>query len=139
MTTSALELPFPDSPDAGVSPSSTSVARAWIRFVDHSTTPISRESLRTRFHDLAATWREERGASSSYTQMVMCSSYQRIIGLGKRVVPLVFKEMEARPDHWFWALTALTGANPVPDSSAGNLTEMTAAWLRWGKGQGYLD
>ena len=54
----------------------------------------------------------------------MSPSYQRIIGLGSAVVPLLLRELERQPDHWFWALKAITGADPVPAASRGKLHEM---------------
>jgi hypothetical protein len=69
--------------------------------------------------------------------MVLNSAYQRIIGLGPDVVPAILSELEARPDHWFWALTSITGVNPVPDDAAGNLNLMRQAWLDWGRKQGF--
>jgi hypothetical protein len=53
------------------------------------------------------------------------------------VVPLLLRELEREPDHWFRALYALTGANPVPEGSQGNVREMALAWLHWGRQQGY--
>jgi hypothetical protein len=35
------------------------------------------------------------------------------------------------------ALHAITGANPVPPASRGNLQEMADAWLAWGLEKGY--
>src|ERR1700746_2004075 len=57
-----------------------------------------------RFRILTENWRKERGIASSVTKMAMCPSYQRIIGMGGRAVPLILREMENEgndPDHWF--------------------------------------
>ena len=64
-------------------------------------------------------------------------AYQQIIRLGPDVVPLILRELERETDHWFRALHALTGAEPVPSASCGKLREMATAWLRWGREQGY--
>jgi hypothetical protein len=74
---------------------------------------------------------------SSITDMVLLPSYQRIIGLGSGAIPLLLAELERKPDHWFWALQAITGEDPVPAASRGNLIEMSAAWLAWGRQRGY--
>jgi hypothetical protein len=101
-------------------------------------TPDSQpSSLEEIFRALAQQWRQERGPMSSTTQLAMCPSYQRIIGLGAAVVPLLLRELERQPDHWFWALKAITGADPVPAASRGKLREMAEAWLAWGREQGY--
>jgi hypothetical protein len=65
-------------------------------------------------------------------------AYQEIISMGRPAVPLLLAELRRRPDHWFLALSAITGANPVPSESAGKLAEMAEAWIRWGEAQGYL-
>jgi hypothetical protein len=94
-------------------------------------------SLEVLFQSLVRQWREERGPSSSTTDLAMCPSYQRIIGLGPAVVPLLLRELERAPDHWFWALKAVTGADPVPIASRGKVREMARLWLDWGREQGY--
>ena len=58
-------------------------------------------------------------------------AYQKIIAMGNDVVPFIIKEMEREPDHWFIALYAITGANPVPSESRGHIDEMTQAWIDW--------
>src|SRR5713226_5563140 len=45
------------------------------------------------FLALAERWNKERGATSSMTKMVMCPSYQRIIGMGERAVPLILRRL----------------------------------------------
>ena len=67
----------------------------------------------------------------------MCPSYQRIIGLGPAVVPLLLRELERAPDHWFWALKAITGADPVPPAARGGIREKVRLWIEWGRQQGY--
>src|SRR5438128_6632942 len=89
------------------------------------------------FLDLVRRWREERGPTSSTTELAMCPSYQRIIGLGPAAVPLLLRELERSPDHWFWALKAITGADPVPPASRGKVREMARLWIDWGRQQRY--
>ena len=48
------------------------------------------------------------------------------------------RELEREPDHWFWALEAITQENPVPPEAAGRVAKMAEAWIAWGKQQGYL-
>jgi hypothetical protein len=90
-----------------------------------------------RFHDLVATWKRERGPHSSSARLAEHPAYQQIIGMGPEVIPLLLRELEREPDHWFRALHALTGADSVPAGSRGKVREMAEAWLRWGREQGY--
>lgn len=90
-----------------------------------------------QFLDLVAAWKRERGPHSSSARLAEHPAYQQILGLGPAVVPLLLRELEREPDHWFRALHTLTGANPVPADSRGHVREMAEAWLRWGREQGY--
>ena|SRR3990172_3062969 len=123
----------------GVSSTSTTVQAQWVKAHRDAVEPVSRQPIWQRFAELAATWREERGYSSSLDDLILNPSYQRIIALGRPVVPYILLELAAAPDHWFWALSTITGANPIPPEAAGNLREMTRAWIRWGDEQGLLD
>ncbi len=90
------------------------------------------------FGTLAERWRKETQDMSSVTAISMNFSYQRIIGLGDRAVPLILQELQQQPDHWFWALTAITGDDPVPPEHSGDIVKMTEDWLRWGTQRGYI-
>ncbi|HWY86113.1 MAG TPA: hypothetical protein VNX28_05285 [Gemmataceae bacterium] len=90
-----------------------------------------------RFSELVATWKRERGPHSSSARLAEHPAYQEIIRMGPEVVPLLLRELEREPDHWFRALHVLTGANPIPGESSGNVLKMAAAWLDWGRDQGY--
>jgi len=61
--------------------------------------------------------------------------------MGKLVaVPLILRDLHMKaedPDHWFWALQALTGDDPVPEDARGDMRQMAAAWLDWGHRSGY--
>ena len=96
------------------------------------TVSLTPEALARRFAGLAARWKAERGPSSSIDDLVLHPAYQQIIGLGPAAVPLLLEELRREPDHWFWALAAITGEDPVPPGSRGRLVEMAEAWLNWG-------
>ena len=71
----------------------------------------------------------------------MCPAYQSIIGMGESVVPLILSQLYNEgdePDQWFWALTAITGANPVKDEDRGDFVKMAQVWLEWGLREGYV-
>ncbi|MEG3846925.1 hypothetical protein QUB19_11260 [Microcoleus sp. B4-C5] len=93
--------------------------------------------IEVTFLELAEQWRRETGMMSLVTKMSMHPAYQRIIGMGQAVVPLILRELEQEPDHWFWALQAITGANPVESEQRGRLKQMAEAWIQWGRENGY--
>jgi hypothetical protein len=74
---------------------------------------------------------------SNPAQMAMLRPYQRIIGMGAAAVPLLLEELQREPDQWFWALEAITEANPVPAEDAGKVRRMAQAWIDWGNQHGY--
>jgi hypothetical protein len=90
-----------------------------------------------KFDRLADEWRKQTGHLSSVAKMAMHESYQQIIGMGSKAVPLMLKSLERQPEHWFWALHMITGADPVPADSKGKLREMAQAWIQWGRSNGY--
>jgi hypothetical protein len=58
--------------------------------------------------------------------------------MGSRVVPLILRDLRRKPDHWFWALAAITGEEPIPPEDAGNMQRMAQAWLRLGQERGWI-
>lgn len=95
------------------------------------------DQLADLFRQLADRWRDETRFLSSTTEIVLNPAYQRIIGLGPGVIPLILSALAREPEHWFWALRALTGENPAPAEARGRAQVMAEAWLRWGRENGY--
>jgi hypothetical protein len=95
------------------------------------------ETLEEKFQRLATTWHEAVAHLSSSSKRENHPAYQEIIGLGPAVVPCLLRDLETNHRHWFAALTAITGANPVPPQDAGKILTMIDAWLKWGKEKGY--
>lgn len=91
------------------------------------------------FSRLAEEWRHERPRGVDVASMVMHPSYQRIIGMGEDAIPLILSELDRQPDHWFWALHSITGADPVPEECQGNISQMATAWLAWGRQEGFCQ
>jgi hypothetical protein len=86
---------------------------------------------------LAAIWRAETCYLSSTTALANHPAYQEVMALGSAVVPLVLRELEQRPAHWFTALHVLTGADPMDPADPGKVRKIAEAWLRWGRANGY--
>jgi hypothetical protein len=113
----------------------------------HPSDPFMPEWLisHDRFQELVLQWRKGRNTlSSSAWDSVRNPAYQRIIGMGPIVVPFILDELQrelkiGEPDDWFVALWAITGENPVPLESRGNMKEMAIAWLEWGSRLGYIN
>lgn len=90
------------------------------------------------FYELAETWRSDTRFLSATDDIVLHPAYQSIIGMGREVIPLLLRELQRKPSHWFWALRSITREDPVRPEDAGNIRNMAEAWLNWGRERGYL-
>jgi hypothetical protein len=98
-----------------------------------------RQVTECRFRHLAELWKRETVYLSNVVKKAMHPAYQGIIGLGEPAVPLILEDLKRDAADWFWALNAITGENPVQESSAGNVDAMAEAWLRWGRERGLIS
>ena len=93
--------------------------------------------LEMDFEQLASKWKRETAGFSSDAQKMRHSSVQSILKMGEAAVPLILRDLQNRPAWWFGVLRTLTGADPVPMNKRGLLDESAAAWIAWGKKNGY--
>ena len=84
-------------------------------------------SAQGKFQRLSREWRAGRPRGVDVAQMVEHPAYQQIIDMGAPAIPLILRELDREVDHWFSALHALTGADPVSESGRGNLSAMAEA------------
>ena len=95
--------------------------------------------LEANFSRLADQWERETVFWSLSGQRAWNVSYMKIINLGKPVLPLIFRELEASGNSdWHHALEIITGENPVTADMWGERGATKKAWLDWGREQGYL-
>jgi len=94
--------------------------------------------LQERFQVLRDKWKAESRCLSNAAQIAMLWPYQQIIGMGPAVIPLILQDLQRETDHWFWALEAICGENPVSSEVAGDVKEMASQWIDWGRQKGYL-
>jgi hypothetical protein len=92
--------------------------------------------LERRFAGLVHDWKAGRSVTSSSREMARHPAYEAIVGLGPSVVPLILRELEREPEHWFIALRSLTGIDPVPPEHRGDVGRMAADWVDWGRANG---
>lgn len=87
-----------------------------------------------RFRTLTERWREQRGFSSSQSEIEACPAYDALLAMGESVIPLIMEELEdGAKDHWFRILEMLSSEQPVRYEDRGNYAEMRRAWLDWWK------
>ena len=87
----------------------------------------------SRFETLADEWAQATRFQSSSIEIAMHPAYQQIIGMGPTALPLILDRLSRRTEHWFWALAAISGEDPVDPADAGKVEAMAESWLRWGR------
>lgn len=93
--------------------------------------------LNAHFQILANTWKEATRYLSNQKQKCSHPAYQEIIKMGRSALPFILSDLKESMSDWFWALTAITGENPIPEHDWGKVPAMTEAWLQWGSAKGY--
>ena len=93
--------------------------------------------LTARFLQLVSEWKSATAGLSSPRAVTEHPAYPQIIAMGEPVLPLIFRDLQDNGGWWYPALRTLTGANPVPESASGQPELNAAAWLRWGRENGY--
>ena len=84
------------------------------------------------FVELANNWDEETMYISSCSVINSCPSYLRIISYGTQALPFIFEDLKTRRHrHWFAALKAITGIDPIPTGMWGKIAGMTEVWIEW--------
>jgi len=94
------------------------------------------QTLEKLFRERCERWKEDTRHLSSITKMISHPSYLRIIGLagesyGHELERLLLQELQSEPDHWFAALAAISGEDPVQPEH--DFDEAVSAWLEWGR------
>lgn len=106
-----------------------------------STCPTNPVSVKAKlFRSLADEWRRQTAGLPRVKDRISHPLYLQVIDWGEDAVPYILSELlNQEPDHWFEALSQITGANPVPLQSRGNVREMADAWVRWGRLRGWIN
>ena len=106
---------------------------------NHFAKPFSRywKSVENKFISYKQQWEHDVGFSSSMSQICMNLNYQRIIGLGRDVLPYIFQDLQDGTKPWFWALTSITGEDPVSHEHRGDFEAMAEDWKQWAIENGY--
>lgn len=122
----------------GVSKEAQESLKQYPKIYWHYHFPVSRpEDYIAEFYNFVNEWKRDTQLISTANELIMHPAYQRIIGMGEKAIPMLLRELHERPDHWFWALEAITGVHPILPSQQGRVDEMAKAWLNWAEDNGY--
>lgn len=94
-------------------------------------------SLELDFKTHSDQWKKETRILSSISAKIHNPHYQRIIGMGKSALPLIFSELKNNGGQWYWALECICGENPAMDAKT--LPEAKQMWLEYGIKNNYLS
>jgi hypothetical protein len=104
-------------------------------FMEGATTIASKAELEKEFNALAAEWRRDTALLSIAQQKAMHPAYQKIIGMGREALPLIFKEIKVRGGDWLWALEMIV-RNENPAAGVTKFKDAVDAWVNWGRKRG---
>jgi len=96
------------------------------------------DRITQEFASLSQQWHRDTLIQSDPSAILTHAAYYRIIGMGPPVLPCIFRDLQAGGGHWFLALEAITGANPVPPEHQRSVSLMRQDWLLWGKSRGLV-
>jgi hypothetical protein len=94
------------------------------------------ETFEQRLRKLEALWKADTEFLSDASKIIGHPAFKAIIALGKEAVPILLRDLEAKPSLWVWVLPEITGEDPVLAADGGNIRKMTDAWLAWGREKG---
>ncbi|MBK7764123.1 MAG: hypothetical protein IPI46_12395 [Bacteroidetes bacterium] len=87
--------------------------------------------VKKKFEIYKSIWQSETMFSSSVSEITNNGAYRSIVHLGQDVLPFILQDLEKSDSHWFYALEALTGKNPIKPDHRGDFKLMKADWLEW--------
>ena len=90
---------------------------------------IEQSFLKSKFDSLVQQWKESTMFDSSISKIINDESFQRIIHLGERAIPLIIDEIEKEPSVLVWALNILTNS----DLNSGQRLTIEGACRAWVK------
>ena len=87
--------------------------------------------LESRFNDYYVRWKRDTMFLSSIDAITKNSNFQKIVGFGDAIAPIILQEIQERPSKLVWALNIIFGRK----ISKNNLSvdEACTAWVKYGK------
>ena len=82
-------------------------------------------------------WKFETRFFSNSNEIINNSAYKSIIGMGKKTIPWIIRDLKKSNNHWFFALKEITGINPVNPENYGKINDMKNDWIVWAEKNNY--
>lgn len=100
---------------------------------------VESRSERQEFERHVSKWKLETGHLSVLAKRTSHESHLRIIALAaksREILRLLLLELQSEPDHWFTALRAATGEDPVQEDC--DFDQAVEAWMNWARARSIL-
>lgn len=99
-----------------------------------------RASLRDNFRERKSDWLGATGHWSAPSRIYSHPTYHRLVALGRGIIPLLLEDIrDGASCDWYRLLRFHADFEAVTDAERGDVDLMDAAWLRWGRDNGYID
>ncbi|MBP6002868.1 MAG: hypothetical protein KA746_05490 [Pyrinomonadaceae bacterium] len=100
-------------------------------FIAHLGQKLSlRKNAGKEFQELANKWQKETSKLSMMQPKVAHPLYLRMVGMGPKALPHIFRELRLRPSgSWLPALEAIVGENVAKDATT--IEQAISRWLKW--------
>jgi hypothetical protein len=96
-----------------------------------------KSELEEAFNDLVKEWVQDTRFHSSLSKKFMHPAYQTIMAMGEKALPLILKELQRAPGHWFYALKHIVRRD-VAELAQG-FEEARTMWLEWGERNHFIQ
>lgn len=96
------------------------------------------DSYEDRFNYLFNKWKEDTRFISDYNKIINDPSYLEILGLGKDILPFIFKSFKDNTGFWLHALEHITNKKKYIKKKNPTRKDFRDFWLTWGVNEKYL-
>lgn len=96
------------------------------------------DSYEDRFNYLFNKWKEDTKYISDYNKIINDPSYLEILGLGKDILPFIFKSFKDNTGFWLHALEHITNKKKYIKKKNPTRKDFRDFWLTWGVNEKYL-
>lgn len=97
--------------------------------------PNSGDFLKS-FYAVLRRWQKDTAIMSSPTAIKQHEAFEALVKHAELAMPLILKELHARPSNLVWVLNAHADERPFPDEANGDIAAMSKAWVNWGERNG---
>ena len=100
----------------------------------------STETIELKFHRLSNEWKRDTKHLSTVSKIAAHPSYLKIVAIGEPAIPLILRDLEVEPNHWFTALHKIARQGPdIPIHIRGDIRNIANKWIEWGKKKNYIE